>query len=421
MKAFFLLSVIMASLLAYQSNIPLLVGVENMADKLVDIFYRDKMKGIHLFEKLENINTFSVVVDENERIHAIADDGSSRFYSWSDSGGIDWSPPVYVAGGLSSSRSGDDIYLAVRGQQLVVIWKGKGEFPGWGGAQIAISQDAGNSWQLGENPVEDGVSQSQGYFNLLADEDSFHLLWLDDRGETGSSQQLRYAVSSDGLDWREDQLVDGDTCTCCWLSSRHFGNDLLVLYRGVEPRDMKIAAYRIGNESEKRGAKAWRDMGRVGEFDWAFTGCPHQGGSLAVTGKGSTAVIHSAVWTGQNEMRGLHYLVSRDRGLSWQYRGQVGAAGSGNVHMEAVNDQVVIAWHELVGQQNYINVATTRAEGLQQIILHKEIDHPGYPRVVIHKGTVKLFLLENNQRGGKGLRMLDVDADFNETDPGDVL
>jgi len=421
MKVFVLLSVIIACFLASQSNIPLLVGVDNMVDKLAGVFYRDKMKDVLLFENIENINTFSIVVDKKERIHAIADDGSSRFYSWSDNGGIDWSPPMYVAGGLSSSRSGDGIYLAVRGQQLIAVWKNKGEFPGWGRAQMAISSDAGNSWHLSENPVGDDAGHNQGYFNLLADKDSFHFMWLDDRGETGSSQQLRYAVSSDGIDWREDQLVDGDTCTCCWLSSRHFGNDLLVLYRGVEPRDMKIAAYRIGNESEKRGAKVWRDMGRVGEFDWEFTGCPHQGGSLAVTGKDSTAVIHSAVWTGRNEMRGLHYLVSRDRGLSWQYRSQIGAAGSGNVHMEAVNDQVVIAWHELVGQQNYINVATTRAEGLQQIRLHKEINHPSYPRVVIHKGAVKLFWLEKKQRGEKGLRMLAVDTDFNETDPGDVL
>jgi len=421
MKFFIFLSVIVVCLLVYELNNPLWIGVEKREHKTVGIFGYDKVDDILLFEQLEKINTFAVVVDKRGRIHAMADDGSSRFYSWSDTGGIDWSPPVTVAESLSSSRSGDDIQLAVKDQQLIIVWKDKGEFPGWGRAQMAISNDAGKNWSLSENPVGGDAGHNQGYFNLLADKDSFHFMWLDDRGETGASQQLRHAVSNDGFDWREDQLIDGDACTCCGLSSRQFGNDLLVLYRSIEPRDMKMAIYEMAGKNIKKGTSGWRDGGRVGEFDWAFTGCPHQGGSLAITGQGSTAVIHSAVWTGRNGMIGLHYLVSMNGGISWKYRGQIGAAGSGNVHMETVNDQVVIAWHELVGHQHYINVVTMSAEGLQQTKRHKEINHYSYPRTVIHKDTAKLFWLEKGQRGRAGLKVIAVDTGFNKTDVGDML
>ncbi len=310
----------------------------------------------------KKINSFDTAVDAEGRIHLAVDDGASRYYLWSDNGGALWSNPVIVADGSSSSMPGNDVRFAVKGSRQIIVWKDKGEFPGWGRARLAVSRDAGLHWQPGNSLVDENISINQGYFSLLADQDTFHLLWLDDRKESGDDQQLRHSQSSNGLNWHEDTLVDNSVCTCCWLSAKNFEGEVFALYRGTTPRDMKIASYEAEN-------KAWKMMGRVGEFDWQFTGCPHQGGAFAVSEHDTTTIFHSVVFTGHSEMLGLHYLSSLDQGASWQYKQPIGNMSARHVDIATVDGQVFIAWQEVLEQQHYIKIMQISPSGGQSFIM----------------------------------------------------
>ena len=359
-------------------------------------------------------SSFDTVVDAKGRIHLAVDDGSAQHYLWSDNGGTRWSNPVPVANGPSSSRPGNDVRIAIKDKQQMIVWKDKGEFPGWGRAQIAISNDSGLNWQPGKSPVEKEISLNQGYFSLLSDQSSFHLLWLDDRKESGHDQQLRHVQSSNSIDWQEDSLVDDSVCTCCWLSAKNLEGKIFALYRGTTPRDMKISSHEIGS-------KGWEKMGRVGQFDWHFTGCPHQGGALAVSEHNTTTILHSVVFTGRSEMLGLHYLTSLDHGKSWQYKQPIGNTSAKHVDITTSGEQIFITWQETVEQQHYIKILLINNEGGPPTHHQKKVPGPAYPRIVAYKNTLKLFWLEKQQANLQSLKMTTISAAAHNRTSGIVL
>ena len=362
----------------------------------------------------KKINSFDTTVDAKGRIHLAVDDGSARYYLWSDDGGALWANPVHVSDGPSSSIPGNDVRFAVKDLRQVIVWKDKGEFPGWGRAQVAISNDAGLHWQPGENPVEKDSNFNQGYFSLLADQNNFHLLWLDDRKESGQDQQLRYSKSSNGLDWQEDTLVDNSVCTCCWLSAQNFEGKVFTLYRGTTPRDMQIASF-------ETGSKNWKMMARVGEFDWDFTGCPHQGGDLAVSEHNTTTIFHSVVFTGRSEMLGLHYFTSKNQGESWQYRHPIGNTSARYVDIATLDGQAFIAWQELFEQQYYIKILQINPEGDASAHYQKQVPGNAYPRIVTHDNTLKLFWLEKDQSNLQSLQMTTIPTDTSSTSSSGII
>ena len=362
----------------------------------------------------KKISSFDTVVDAEGRIHLAVDDGSARYYLWSDNGGARWSNPAPVANGASSSRPGNDVRIAIKDKHQMIVWKDKGEFPGWGRAQIAISNNSGLHWQPGKNPVEKDISLNQGYFSLLADQNSFHLLWLDDRKESGHDQQLRYSQSSNGIDWQEESLVDDSVCTCCWLSTQNLEGKIFALYRGTTPRDMKIS-------SHEAGSKGWEKMGRVGQFDWHFTGCPHQGGALTVSKHNATTILHSVVFTGRSEMLGLHYFTSLDHGKSWQYKQPIGNTSARHVDIATSGEQVFIAWQEIIEQQHYIKLLRINHKGGPPTHYQKKVPGAAYPRIVAYKNTLKIFWLEKHQSDLHSLKMTTISAATNNRTSGIIL
>lgn len=231
-------------------------------------------------------------------------------YLRSDDGGLNWSNPVDVgqyAIGEVESGAGNDVQIAAFGTTLMAIWQVTGELPGMGPLQTVYSQDGGQTWLPGGNPTGSAVDQSHP--DLVADQAGrFHLIWLDDRDENGY-QGLRYASSANfGRQWELVQTIDESTCSCCWNRlSLGLDGQLNALYRDMEPRDMALA------RSSDAG-KTWRRISTVGEFNWVFDGCPHNGGALAWGGE---KIWHGLVWTGAENKAGLYYVRSEDDGNSW--------------------------------------------------------------------------------------------------------
>lgn len=349
------------------------------------------------FDSLGAIKSFDVFVDKENKMHLAVDSGARRFYLFSEDGGEHWSEPLLVSSDPSNSKQGNDIQVAASKDDVLIVWKGVSELPGWGAAQLAVSDNQGVSWEQLESPAKGDVLQNQGYFSLAANEESFHLLWLDDREEEGNRQGLRYASSLNGLKWDIEQTIETGLCTCCWVSTILSGSKIHALYRGEGPRDMKFVTGEVGKNN-------WRSSVRVGEFDWDFVGCPHQGGALAESSDGT---LHSVVWTGKEEVAGLHYLVSNDGGSHWQNKQAISGGEGQHVDMAANSETVLIVWDSLSEKGNIIQLlAKNKNDHAMALSMNSE----GFarPRVVASGDNFRLFWTDLDKMGKKRLKTIKI-------------
>lgn len=298
---------------------------------------------------LGSLISFDVYVDA-QTVHALfAAETAERKkpyigYLQSSDGGLHWSAPVEIGHYGSKaleSRIGNDVQIAASGDHVLAVWQVSGEIPGMGPLFVVSSEDGGQHWRVGANPAASDLDQSHA--DLAADSQGrFHLVWLDDRDENGH-QGLRYARSSNnGLDWQQQQTIDDSSCSCCWNRLLISADDhLQVLYRDMEPRDMALA-------QSVDGGQGWQRTATVGEFNWVFNGCPHNGGGLAYV---DNQTWHSLVWTGADSKVGLYHLQSADAGRHWSTPHPM-EAGLPAFHSDiAIDDagRVVAIWDQLGG------------------------------------------------------------------------
>lgn len=258
-------------------------------------------------------------------------------YIRSDDGGRHWSAPIPIgqhAEATLESSAGNEIQIAAAGDSVLAVWQVTGEIPGMGPLQAIYSLDGGQHWQPGANPT--GAETDQSHPDLVADRQGrFHLVWLDDRDENGY-QGIRYARTSDaGQTWQLAQTIDESTCSCCWNRLLIGPNEQVnVLYRDMEPRDMALA------QSNDAG-QGWCRLSTVGEFNWIFDGCPHNGGALAWAAN----TLQALVWTGAEGKAGLYHLSSSDNGRSWSLpQAMGGGALAFHSDIAAIGQHVLALW-----------------------------------------------------------------------------
>jgi len=261
------------------------------------------------------------VYAESMKLHAVLvgkaeNTGETQILYWvSDDGGERWRKLGQAGGGQGRrviSRRGDEAQVAASGKRVVVAFRQAGELPESGPVTVAYSKDGGRLWALGGKPAVGDLTQNQSYLDLAADKTGrFHLVWLDDREETGNTQGLRYARSGDGgAHWQGDLTLDGAVCTCCWNRLAVLPDQsLAVLYRDDDPHDMRLAL-------RPAGQGGWRKQAAVGDFGWRLSGCPHCGGGIA-SQPGAKGLLHGVVWSGKEGSAGLYYQNSADQGGHW--------------------------------------------------------------------------------------------------------
>lgn len=335
--------------------------------------------------ELQNIDSFDVYVDR-QTVHAVFTAASSTpkqpllGYLHSEDGGRHWSEPQMISKFFKQpveSKSGNDIQIAASGTNLLVIWQTSGEIPGMGPLLTIFSQDGGKTWQKGVNPT--GSDTDQSHPDLAADPSGrFHLVWLDDRDENGY-QGLRYARSLDvGQHWDFAQTIDASTCSCCWNRLLVSADPAInVLYRDMQPRDMALA------QSSDSGA-SWQRLSTVGEFNWQFDGCPHNGGGLTQAENGD---LHSLVWTGAENRVGLYHLQSADGGKRWS-QPQTFGSGTAGFHSDIAAldiNRVAAVWDASgpEGSSVYFSVSANNGGDWSAV---RQISSPGlsaaFPRII---------------------------------------
>lgn len=266
---------------------------------------------------------------------------SEIFFVSSLDEGRTWSQPQKIPEPFNQqleSKLGNDIQIAAFGQTVMIVWQVTGEIPGMGPLYAILSKDGGHHWQQINNPTQANIDQSHA--DLVSDSlGNFHIIWLDDRDENGY-QGLRYA-RFDPLtsQWQQSQTLDGNTCSCCWNRLQVYGEQKLrALYRDGEFRDMALM------DSQDNGLN-WQPFGHVGDFQWKFDGCPHNGGALGQAAEGHR--LHSLVWTGAEQKTGLYYLHSDDEGHHWSIPQQIAARGFHSDLAVLDPQTLAIIWDEL--------------------------------------------------------------------------
>lgn len=322
-------------------------------------------------------------------------------------GGKYWGRPQFIdtAGAEPISSRGNDVQLATSGRRRVAVFQVKGELPGNGPLMVAVSDDQGAHWHSGILPVSGDPQRNQAYPDVEIDADgTIHLVWLDDREENGSSQGLRAAISRDGgQSWQSESTVDTDVCTCCSTRlSRLPDASLALLYRDHAPKDMRLA---MNSATEDR----WQTTQTVGAFNWRVDACPHSSSGITSVRDGETVVMHAAIWTGEENQTGVHYLRSNPAGTAWPTQLLIDGAGGDPDIASGPTGQLAIVYRKGHGQQSRIALVESTDGGAHwsrpQLLspVGQRVDHP---RVVPTSDGFRVFWTE--RAGEKTKRMASV-------------
>ncbi len=289
---------------------------------------------------LSEISSFDIYKD-GETLHALVsglktqkDKAQTVLYLQSTDEGKHWSAPVEIQNNFSPALAsrGNDVQIAAKDENLIAIWQTQGEIPNSGALVSVYSHDAGKTWQAGKNPAVDNLGD-QSHADLIADNNGkFHTVWLADPEENGY-QSLRYARSLDnGENWQPPLKIDDSSCSCCWNTlAISPNNDLHVLYRDMNPRDMTLL-------SSSDNGSSWKSKKTVGEFNWHFDGCPHVGGGIAFD---KNNAFYASVWTGESSKSGL-YTVNSMTNLPVK----IGKTAT-HSDIAVLDNRVVIVWDEM--------------------------------------------------------------------------
>jgi hypothetical protein len=374
-----------------------LVGCTTTPQNLSTTFYSKTSVG------LLEISSFDVY-KENEILHALVsglktekDKAQTVRYLQSTDNGKHWSLPIEIKNTFPLAGRGNDVQLAAKGQNLVAIWQTQGEIPNSGALVSVYSHDSGKTWHSGKNPAIDN-SGDQSHVDLIADKNgSFHTVWLADPEENGY-QSLRYARSMDnGENWKPPIKLDDSSCSCCWNTLAISSNDELhVLYRDMEPRDMTLLSS-VDNGSN------WQSKKIVGDFKWHFDGCPHVGGGIAFDKNND---FYASVWTGEPSKSGL-YTVTSVNNVPVKI-------GKNATHSDiaVLENRVVVVWDEMSAEGTGIFAAQSIDKGATWSTPYRLSTigtNSTHPRIVANENNALVFWTEKQNKQASQWAMIWLD------------
>lgn len=309
------------------------------------------------------------IVNNNNRLHLLTGNhqqgDKALSYQYSDNDGQSWSPAVKILHdklAVNMSR-GKDAQITAQGDTVLVTWMQYAEGVRFnaGPMQAARSEDGGQTWTSVTAPPT-WKQGPHGYFDLAADANAMHAVWLDSRvkhEDIKASQAMHYARSEDGgLSWQEDMTLDQVTCSCCWNTVKVDNNgNAYVLYRDKQPSDMAIGV--IDPQQH------WQRLNSVGAFDWQFEGCPHIGGGLDFQHSTDQQHIHAVVGSGHPEHLGIHYLHSNDQGHYWSAPKQLGDESAQHADVASHDDGRVTAVWDMMGEHGLAVFVAQSSDGGQ--------------------------------------------------------
>lgn len=147
---------------------------------------------------------------------------------------------------------------------------------------VSITKDAGVTWSVPKTPYRNKSATGHGFVTIFPAEGEAGIVWLAERDDFNNHKSGNYSLRYTRLhrdgDVGEEQVIDGSTCTCCWIASATATTGAIVAWRSRrehEVRDHHIARLDQGK---------WTSPLPLSQEGWSIDGCPVNGPALAVSG-----------------------------------------------------------------------------------------------------------------------------------------
>jgi hypothetical protein len=227
-----------------------------------------------------------------------------------------------------------------------------------------------DSWKKDFILHDDGTKSEHGFVSMLPwKEDQFFVTWLDGRNTVGGhTDHDTHSVKGGGMTIRGaflnrdgDKLMDIEldalTCDCCQTSAALITNGILVAYRdrsNEEIRDIAVVRYDT--------VKGWSRPMLIGNDHWKIPGCPVNGPSIDAIQ--DDVVI--AWFTAANDNPSVNVAFSEDGGISFGMATRIDHGNAiGRVDVVMIDESnALIIWLEPNGDDVLIQLMEVSSDGV---------------------------------------------------------
>ena len=274
----------------------------------------------------------------------------------------EWSSPKIIAKGNNWFVNWADFPSIVsfndNNQHLAAHWLQKSAIGTYDyDVKIAQSSDGGTKWQIPFTPHTDGIAAEHGFVSMLpVGADEIFATWLDgrytktenhsdghDHEGQGGAMTLRGAFFNNQGKLSGEIELDNKVCDCCSTSAALTKNGVIVAYRdrsGEEIRDIAIVR-QIG--------KDWTRPRSIYADNWEIAGCPVNGPKIIADGGNKVAV---AWYTMANNQPQVKVAISSDAGANFSEPIQVDEGNPlGRVDLVFDKDAIIVSWLENIGEE----------------------------------------------------------------------
>lgn len=264
----------------------------------------------------------------------------------------------------------------------------------------SISNDAGATWTNPKFPYSDKTAAEHGFAAIVPVDGAAGLVWLDGREYVKKAERAQYPQKSGNFSLRytrmlrdgsleAEQIIDNNTCTCCWPSVAVSAAGPLVVWRGrtdSEIRDNRIALLADGK---------WSQPMALGAEGWQIEGCPVNGPALAANGKQVVAAWFSA----EADRPRVRAAFSNDAGLNFLPAFEIDdIAPLGRIGLVLRdNGSAVISWMteaDALTKKSYLALRTIQADGrlgaVKRVIAISAGRDSGVPQMITDQTGITL-------------------------------
>lgn len=268
----------------------------------------------------------------------------------------------------------------------------------------AVSTDAGVTWSAPKLPYSDRTAAEHGFAAIVPVDGAAGIVWLDGRDYVKKAERAQHPQKSGNFSLRYtriqrdgsmggEQVIDSNTCTCCWPAVAVSAAGPLTVWRSRtdgEIRDNQIALLGDGK---------WSAPMPLGAEGWQIEGCPVNGPALAANGKHVVAAWFSAA----GERPRVRAAFSKDGGLHFAPAIEIDdIAPLGRIGLVLRdNGSAVISWMtaaDAVTKKSSLALRTLQADGtlgaIKRVIAISAGRDSGVPQMLADKTGIMLAWTE---------------------------
>lgn len=271
-----------------------------------------------------------------------------RFAQWHDDS---WQPAQTVASGSDWVVSWSEFpsVMPIKDDLWAAHWLVKYPDPNAPYAYnvaVSISNDKGSSWSELLIPHDDGTATEHGFVSLFPWQEGVGVMWLDGRnmaeseGVKRSLEQsgttLRSVVITAQGELQDPQLIDRLVCDCCQTDAALSAHGPIAIYRNRtvdEVRDIYVARA-LDNQ--------WKEPSVVNNDGWKIAGCPVNGPAIDA----QLNRVAAAWFTGVDDQSRVRMAFSEDAGNHFSQAIEVDNQNPlGRVDIELLaDDSAAVLW-----------------------------------------------------------------------------